>query len=263
MTADLVQDLFQYLGLASYSHAALVCLVVTAFVAGLARGFSGFGSALIFMPLASMVAGAQIAAPLLLVIDFLTSLTLIPNAFRRADKRDVGIISLGALIGVPLGTLALAFGNPLAIRWAIAALIVAMLALLASGWRYPGRPTTAATVAVGGVAGFFGGLAQIGGPPVVMYWLRDTAVAAVTRANIILYFAVADIMIIVSYSIGGLWTSAILGLAAITGPLFALGLRLGSKLFGRASDTLFRRICYGLIALSALISLPLFDGMFR
>lgn len=263
MTAGLVQDLVQDLGLASYSNASLVCLVITAFVAGLARGFSGFGSALIFMPLASMVAGAQVAAPLLLVIDFLTSLTLIPNAFRRADKRDVGIISLGALIGVPLGTLALAWGNPLAIRWAIVALIVSMLALLASGWRYPGRPTTSATVAVGGVAGFFGGLAQIGGPPVVMYWLRGSAVAAVTRANIILYFAVADIMIIVSYSIGGLWTSAILGLAAITGALFALGLWLGSKLFGRASDDAFRRICYVMIAVSALISLPLFDGMFR
>jgi uncharacterized membrane protein YfcA len=263
VTAGLVQDLVQDLGLASYSNASLGCLVVTAFVAGLARGFSGFGSALIFMPLASMVAGAQVAAPLLLVIDFLTSLTLIPNAFRRADKRDVGIISLGALIGVPLGALALAWGNPLAIRWAIVALIVSMLVLLASGWRYPGRPTTSATVAVVGVADFFGGLAQIGGPPVVMYWLRGSAVAAVTRANIILYFAVADIMIIVSYSIGGLWTSAILGLAAITGVLFALGLWLGSKLFGRASDDAFRRICYAMITVSALISLPLFDGMFR
>jgi uncharacterized protein len=251
------------LGLTSYSTASLVFLVATAFIAGLARGFSGFGSALIFMPLASMVAGAQVASPLLLLIDFLTTLTLIPAAFRTADKRDVGIISLGALVGVPLGTMALAWGNPLAIRWGIAALIVSMLALLASGWRYPGKPSTPVTVAVGGVGGFFGGLAQIGGPPVVMYWLRDTAVAAVTRANIILYFAVADVLIIVSYSIGGLWSTAILGLAAITGPLFGLGLWIGSKLFGKASDELFRRICYTLIAVSALISLPLFDGMFR
>ncbi|WP_295845802.1 sulfite exporter TauE/SafE family protein [Tardiphaga sp.] len=251
------------LGLTSYATASLALLVATAFIAGLARGFSGFGSALIFMPIASMVAGAQVAAPLLLVIDFLTTLTLIPDAYRRADRRDVAIISLGALIGVPLGTMMLAWGNPLAIRWIIVALIGSMLVLLACGWRYPGKPTTSATVAVGGVAGFFGGLAQLGGPPVVMYWLRDTAVAAVTRANIILYFAIADVLIIISYSIGGLWTSAILGLAVITGPLFGLGLWLGSKLFGRASNETFRRICYTLIVVSALISLPLFDGLFR
>jgi uncharacterized membrane protein YfcA len=251
------------LGLTSYATASLALLVATAFIAGLARGFSGFGSALIFMPIASMVAGAQVAAPLLLVIDFLTTLTLIPDAYRRADRRDVAIISLGALIGVPLGTMMLAWGNPLAIRWIIVALIGSMLVLLACGWRYPGKPTTSATVAVGGVAGFFGGLAQLGGPPVVMYWLRDTAVAAVTRANIILYFAIADVLIIISYSIGGLWTSAILGLAVITGPLFGLGLWLGSKLFGRASNETFRRICYTLIVVSALISVPLFDGLFR
>ena len=96
-----------------------------------------------------------------------------------------------------------------------------------------------------------------------MYWLRDTAVAAVTRANIILYFFVADVLIIVSYFVGGLWTPAILGLAVITGPLFGLGLWIGSKLFGKASDDTFRRICYTLIVVSALISLPLFDGVFR
>jgi uncharacterized membrane protein YfcA len=258
-----VTGLSHDLGLTSYSNAALVFLVITAFVAGLARGFSGFGSALIFMPLASMVAGAQVASPLLLLIDFLTTLTLIPAAARTADRRDVGVISLGAIVGVPVGTMALAWANPLAIRWGIAALIVSMLVLLASGWRYPGKPTAPVTVAVGGVAGFFGGLAQIGGPPVVMYWLRDTAVAAVTRANIILYFAVADILIIISYLVGGLWTTAIVGLALITAPLFGLGLWIGSKLFGKASDELFRRICYTLIAVSALVSLPLFDGMFR
>ena len=251
------------LGLASYATSSLVLVVITAFVAGLARGFSGFGSALIFMPIASKVMGAQVASPLLLLIDFLTTLTLIPNAYSRADRRDVGIISLGALIGVPLGTMMLAWGNPLAIRWIIVTLIGLMLALLACGWRYPGKPNTPASVAVGGVAGFFGGLAQLGGPPVVMYWLRDTAVAAVTRANIILYFFVADVLIIISYSIGGLWTTAILGLAAITGPVFALGLWLGSKLFGKASDKTFRRICYTLVVVSALISLPLFDGVFR
>ncbi|MDB5631653.1 MAG: hypothetical protein JWR49_508, partial [Tardiphaga sp.] len=36
------------LGLGSYSTPSLVFLVFTALIAGLARGFSGFGSAMIF-----------------------------------------------------------------------------------------------------------------------------------------------------------------------------------------------------------------------
>jgi uncharacterized protein len=253
--------MMETLGLVAYSTTSLVLIAIAAFVAGLARGFSGFGSALIFIPLASSIVGAKVASPLLLLIDFVTSLALIPNAARHADKRDVSIISLGALIGVPVGTVALAFADPLTVRWGIAALIIALLSLLASGWRYPGQPTIPVTISVGTLAGFFGGLAQLGGPPVVLYWLRDAAVAAVVRANIILYFAIADVLITISYSIGGLWSTAILGLAVITGPLFGIGLWIGSKLFGKASDELFRRICYALIAVSAVIGLPLFDGI--
>jgi uncharacterized membrane protein YfcA len=251
------------LGLAQYSTTSLVILVITAFIAGLARGFSGFGSALIFMPLASSVIGAQIASPLLLLIDFLTTLTLIPNAAKRADKRDVSIISIGALIGIPLGTMVLALADPLLVRWIIALLIISLLVLLMSGWRFHGKPTIPLTISVGFTGGFFGGLAQAGGPPVVLYWLRESAVAAVTRANIILYFAIGDVLILVSYFFGGLWTATVVGLAVITGPLFGLGLWIGSKLFGVASDETFRRICYALIAVSAVIGLPLFDGLFR
>jgi uncharacterized membrane protein YfcA len=251
------------LGLAQYSTTSLVILVVTAFVADLARGFSGFGSAMIFMPLASSVVGAQLASPLLLLIDFLTTLTLIPNAVQRADKRDVGIICIGALIGIPLGTMVLALADPLLVRWIIAMLIIALLLLLMSGWRFRGRPTIPLTMSVGFTGGFFGGLAQAGGPPVVLYWLRETAVAAVTRANIILFFAISDVLIVVSYFFGGLWTATVVGLAVVTGPLFGLGLWIGSKLFGVASDETFRRICYALIAVSAVIGLPLFDGLFR
>ncbi len=251
------------LGLAQYSTASLVILVITAFIAGLARGFSGFGSALIFMPLASSVIGAQLASPLLLLIDFLTTLTLIPNAAKRADKRDVSIISIGALIGIPLGTMVLTLADPLTVRWIIALLIISLLVLLMTGWRFHGKPTVPLTISVGFTGGFFGGLAQAGGPPVVLYWLREAAVAAVTRANIILYFAIGDVLIVISYFIGGLWTSTVVGLAVITGPLFGVGLWIGSKLFGVASDETFRRICYALIAISAAVGLPLFDGLFR
>ncbi|MFO1035197.1 MAG: sulfite exporter TauE/SafE family protein, partial [Hyphomicrobiales bacterium] len=48
-------------------------LAITALVAGLARGFSGFGAALIFVPFAARFVGPQQAAALLLLTDgFLT-----------------------------------------------------------------------------------------------------------------------------------------------------------------------------------------------
>src|SRR6266702_8792817 len=86
----------------SLNVAISICAI--AFVSGTARGFSGFGSALIFMPLASSIAGPRLVAALLLIIDFIAATPLIPNAWKQADRKATAIMVFGALIGVPVGT---------------------------------------------------------------------------------------------------------------------------------------------------------------
>lgn len=53
----------------AHSPTLLAMFVGAAFLAGLARGFSGFGAALIFIPLASAIVGPRIASVVLLVVD--------------------------------------------------------------------------------------------------------------------------------------------------------------------------------------------------
>lgn len=249
--------------LSTHSPSTLLLLAGIAFLAGLARGFSGFGAALIFVPLASAIMAPQVAAPLLLAIDGVSSLGLVPRAWGRANKRDVGTMAIGALVGVPLGAFLLTRLDPVTVRWGIVALTLALLALLMSGWRYRGQPAAPVTVGVGGVAGLFSGLAQVGGPPVVAYWLGGAIAPDTVRANIVLYFLVTTTLTALSYLAGGLLTGLVLTLALLTGPAYAAGLFIGSRLFDRASEPVFRRICYALIAAAALLSLPVLDGVIR
>jgi uncharacterized membrane protein YfcA len=255
-------DAFQ-LFFADRSPRELLFLLSAAFIAGLARGFSGFGAALIFMPLASSVVGPKLAAPLLLIIDAVAVIGLIPDAWRRADRRNVGTMAIGAAVAVPLGAAVLAMADPLLVRWAIVLVVVALLALLASGWRYRDQPSTFLTIGVGAISGLFTGAAQIGGPPVVAYWLGGAIASAIVRANIVLYFAISTVLTGASYLVGGLITQPVIALSLSAGPLYGLGLYLGSRLFGRATETSFRRVSYGLIAAAAIVSLPVLDGVLR
>ena len=50
-------------------------------------------------------------------------------------------------------------------------LVLMLLAVLASGWRYHGQPTLPAMAAVGTVAGLGSGAVQIAGPAVIVFWL--------------------------------------------------------------------------------------------
>ena len=70
---------------------------------GLSRGFSGFGAALIFVPLASSLIGPKLATPILAVIDLIFAAHLIPRAWKLGDRREVSVMFLGALVGIPVG----------------------------------------------------------------------------------------------------------------------------------------------------------------
>jgi uncharacterized protein len=238
-------------------------LIVAGFVGSLARGFSGFGGSLIFMPLASAAVGPQVGAPILLVVDGIIQLGLMKNAWRQAHRREVAIMAAGALIGIPLGALALTQLDPTSLRWGIGILTLAMLALLMSGWRYHGRPTPRVTVGVGFAAGFLSGVAQAAGPPVVAYWLGGQTSPVMVRANIILFFFCTSVVASLSYLAAGLFDLEVLVLAAVTAPGYAIGMLIGSHMFGIASERTFRRICFGLIAAAAIISLPMLDPILR
>ena len=245
----------------SASAAAAICAI--AFVSATARGFSGFGSALIFMPLASSVASPRLVATLLLIIDFVAAAPLLPDAWRKADRKATGIIAIGAMVGVPIGTYLLSRLDPVTTRWIISGFVAALLLLLLSGWRYRGKDHVALAICIGTLSGFCSGLAQTGGPPIVGYWLGRPIGSALARANIVLFFGAADFFSVVSYGASGLITRDALRFALVVGPVYALGILFGTSLFGRASEALFRAICYTLIALAVFFGLPILDGVLR
>jgi uncharacterized membrane protein YfcA len=246
-----------------HSSGQLAALLVTLFVAGMARGFSGFGAALIFIPLGSALAGPGVASPLLLVIDTVVAAALLPDAVRKADKRGVAAMSCGAVLTVPLGAAALVYLNPETVRWAISISAIFFLVLLVSGWRFKGEPTSFTAAIVGAITGVFSGAAQLGGPSVAAYWLGGKNSISTVRANIVMFFAISSLFTAVSYLVAHLLTMQVFLLALIAAPFYACGLFLGAKSFRLASERTFRLASYILIGIAAVTSLPLLDPLLR
>src|SRR5260370_4997919 len=145
------------------SISAVIAICAIAFVSAAARGFSGFGSALIFMPLASSMAAPRLVAALLLIIDFVAAAPLVPNAWKHADRKATAVMVSGALVGVPIGTYFLSRLEPVTTRWIISAFVFALLMLLLSGWRYRGKDYPAISIGIGGLFRFIHGLAPSNG----------------------------------------------------------------------------------------------------
>jgi uncharacterized protein len=245
----------------STNAALAICAI--AFISATARGFSGFGSALIFMPLASSMATPRLVAALLLIIDFIGALPMLPDAWRHANRKATAVIVVGALVGVPVGTWLLTRLDPVTTRWIISAFVAALLLLLLSGWRYRGKDHVALSVGIGALSGFCSGLAQTGGPPIVGYWLGRPVASRIARANIVLFFGASDFFSVVSYAASGLINRDAILFSLLVGPIYAAGIGCGTLLFGRASEAVFRSICYALIAAAVLFGLPILDSVLR
>ncbi len=243
------------------AHPSLIPLACAALLGGLVRGFTGFGFAMVFVPLASMLVGPVAAVGLIWVIDAPFALPLAARSVRRADWREVLPLFFGALLTLPVGVWLLTHLDRLTTRWVIAIAIMAALAALVSGWRYVGKPSHRFSFGVGTISGLSSGLASLGGMPLAIFWLgaQDKS-ARNTRDNLQTYFALTTFTSGIVLALSGVLTLDRLALGLLLCLPYGLGLMAGIKGFSLASEASFRRIAYAVIGLSVVIALPLWDG---
>ena len=230
---------------------------------GVVRGFSGFGSALIYMPLMSSVYGPRIAAVTLLLVDFVCSTPFAIPEVRRCTWNEVIPISIAAAVTIPLGTYLLIVLDPIMLRWCIAMLVLGLVAVLMSGWRYHGPSTLPITTGVGLFAGVGAGAAQIAGPPVILYWLSRGNNASTLRANLMVFFFFCGVVLLVVYAAQGLFIAQPIALSILLGPTYIVGVAVGSRCFRSASDRLYRYVAYAICLMAAVLSLPALDPFLR
>jgi uncharacterized membrane protein YfcA len=237
--------------------AAFAAAVGAAVLAGLVRGFSGFGSALILSPSLAALYGPGVAVPAALLLELALAGPFVPPALGIIDRRRTGLLCVAAAVTVPVGAYVLSVVDERALRWAICVLVFVAVAILAFGWRYHGRPHAAATAATGALSGLLGGSTGLTGPPVLFYELSGSAPIATMRASFIVFFSWVDVIALVAFAITGtLDARALLVTIALIVPYLAAA-GLGAKLFGRASETFYRRLAVVILALVAIVSLPL------
>jgi uncharacterized membrane protein YfcA len=230
---------------------------VVACIAGMVRGFAGFGAAMLMTPVFSALYGPAVGIALCLLLEIAVALPLLPGVVRLVDWRRIGLLLVAAAIGVPFGNLMLTWAEPEPMRWAISAIVLAAVIMLASGWRFSGRPGTATTLTAGATSGFLNGLSGMAGPPIAFYYLAGEDPAARVRANLTTYFVFVDLFAIAAFASRDLigWSTGVNGL--FLAPAVMAGGLLGERLFPLASERFYRRLALLLLVCVALGSLLL------
>ena len=221
-------------------------------VAGIIRGYSGFGFSMIATTSMTLVLPPVEVIPVVLVLEIFASTWLLPRVWKQIDWRSLSWLSGGVLVGTPPGVFLLAQVPAKPMRAGIALAIMFLVILLWRGFHLKRMPGRIGTVTTGLCSGFLNGSAAIGGPPVILFYFSSPAGVTVSRASIVAYFLGTDSLAWIISLAHGLVT---LNTGILTGTLCApliLGIFLGNRLFTQSKeDAVKRKVLILLMLLSS------------
>ncbi len=218
----------------------LAFAAIGVFFAGFSRGFSGFGAALVAMPVLAILYGPVDAVVIMTLLEVPATALLLPTVARQADWRAIMPLGLASLVTIPVGAWILVSVDTEILQRAIGVLVLLFAALLATGWQYRRPPTLPVLLGVGGASGLIAGAANMGGPIVVVFLLAGSQTARQVRAGIMAYFTFSTLLRVADYAAYSLYASATLLLGAVLIAPYLLGIWVGSHMFRGVSVRLFR-----------------------
>ena len=247
------------LHLAGLAPLTLAGAAAMTFGAAFVRGLTGFGMAIILVPLLGMVMPPGEAVVLGIILQLLIG----PVGFRRiagdADRRTAVPIALLAMLATPIGMLALNAVTADVARLLIAIIAIgAFLALLMPQHPDGHKPGRGAIGATGIASGLLTGFAAMPGPPVVPFYLRQRIAPATARASMMLIFFATAIAGTLASLWLGLATTKLFLLSLLLFVPMVLGDHVGARLFGRVPVPVWRSIVaavLGVAGISALVRL--------
>lgn len=229
----------------------IVFLIV--FTGALTQGLTGFGFAIITVPLLSLIMDIKIAIPLGAVCGLLINLTLFLNFKKRIDINEIKLLMAGGLTGIPIGAFFLKTAHPELIKILLGSLILVFALFMLSGIKFRRVINLKWGLFFGFLSGVLGGAFNTNGPPVLIYSLVQGWDRHRLKASLAAYFLSTSIVIVISHLAAGILTGKIMVQFLCLLPAIGGGLIAGNLLYDRISAKLFNKLIFWLLIASALM----------
>lgn len=233
----------------------ILVAITAVIVAGVFRGFSGFGTGMILVPSLSVIYEPVVAVITVVLLELVTALQLVKKSLPHCHWQTVLPMAIISSITVPLGALLLINIEANTMRIAISVLVMISVLILYSGWRYKGEADMKISAITGFSSGLITGATSLGGLPVILYYLSSRLTTETARASMIVFLIITAIVSLLTYMIHGIITTDVMVRTATVMPLFIVSIWLGIQLFGKVSESTFRKVILSLLAIVSILTL--------
>jgi uncharacterized membrane protein YfcA len=231
----------------------LVAIFAIVAVAAAVQGVTGFGFALVAMPLLQLVAEPHAAVVGAGLASLFLTLWVAVREREHVRWSAAGLLSTAALVGMPFGLLALRglSGTWLSLLTAVAALGCTGLVWL--NLRLP--PGRSAVIGAGVLVGALSTSTGTSGPPLVAAFRGMGYEPREFRATIAGVFGFTGVVSALGFVVTGQVSRAALVLGAVALPASLIGWWAGNRLFRRIATDRFRRIVLVALVVSCVLAI--------
>lgn len=216
--------------------------IAVAFLAALAQGLTGFGFALVLVPLLSLFNDPKATVAVSITLGLATKLPLLLWDWRHIQWGAIAPLTFAAFAGIALGARLALLADPRWLRLGIALTVIVAATLMLANVRWRARATALATASVGFVSGLLTGSTSMGGPPVALFGVNQAWAKESLRGNLVAYFTFTSLFTTVVFVLLGGVTEEVLRLDALMLPGIAGGLILGNALYRRVEAAMLYRV---------------------
>lgn len=226
--------------------------IIIVLIAGVVRGVTGFGFSLVAVSLLTLLHSPTFIVPVVLMLEVLGNLHMSLKTWRDIDWKWISGVLPFCLITTPIGIWVLStFPEEIILR-VIGVLILISVFIIARFKSFkvkPGQPTTAIA---GSIAGVMNGISALAGPPLIICSLATKMSATATRASIIFCYIVTDSVGFAGAAYAGITSINTVYMVLWILPASLIGNSIGSYLFDKVDEKLFRTIALFLLVLCAI-----------
>ncbi|MFQ5879940.1 MAG: TSUP family transporter [Dehalococcoidia bacterium] len=229
-----------------------VVALATVFVGGACQGLTGFGFALIVVPLLSIAWDVKATVAAAALLGLASIIPLLVQVRAQVQLKLVLTLLVGTVVGTPAGLAMLVVLNADALKIWVAFVVISLSVLFALSPRLrPKGESTGASVAVGTVAGLLRGSTGMGGAPIAFYLLGHQRGLEGFRSTFIAFQLPAILMVVVGFVVAGQVTPDVLAVAGVSLPALLLGLWLGATLRYRVRPSMFQAIVLAVLVITS------------
>lgn len=233
----------------------LVSLIVA--LATFTQAVTGFGLALVSMPLLVSLIGIQLAAPLVALVGIASQLILMVRYRQRVAWRAIIGLAVGSIIGIPLGVLALRTIDEQIVTLLLGVVILGYVAYSVAVSAPPRITGRGWELLFGLAGGLLTGAYNSGGPPLVIYGSSQRWPPLVFKGNIQALLVVHSVTVITAHAVNGGYTAQVFALFAVALPALLIGTLAGFLLDRYINARVFHRL---ILALLVILGLRLIAG---